>query len=64
MLRLKELRLENGKTQYELADYLHIGQSTYSQYENGQRQVPIDALIRLADYYDVSVDYILGRTDF
>ena len=62
-MRLKELRKENNLTQKELADYLNIKQNTYSQYENGQRQVPIDILIRLADYYDVSVDYLLGRTD-
>ncbi|MDE6059584.1 MAG: helix-turn-helix domain-containing protein [Clostridia bacterium] len=63
MKRIKELRKENGVTQKEIADYLNIKQNTYSQYENGQRQVPIEILARLADYYEVSVDYIIGRTD-
>jgi transcriptional regulator with XRE-family HTH domain len=61
--RLKELRNEYNKTQKELAEYLNIRQNTYSQYENGQRQLPIDVLIKLAFYYDVSVDYILNLTD-
>lgn len=63
-MRLKELREEEGITQVELAARLHIKQSTYSQYENGQRQIPIDTLIRLATLYNVSVDYILRLTDF
>lgn len=63
-MKLKETRQENGKTQKEIADYLNIKQNTYSQYENEKRQIPIEILIRLADYYDVSVDYLLGRTDF
>lgn len=62
-MRLKELRQENGKTQKQIADYLNIKQNTYSQYENGKRQIPIEALMRLADLYAVSVDYLLGRTD-
>lgn len=63
-MKLKEIRRDNGKTQKEVADYLNIKQNTYSQYENEKRQIPIEILIRLADYYDVSVDYLLGRTDF
>lgn len=62
-MKLKELRKENNLTQKELADYLNIKQNTYSQYENGQRQVPIEVLLRLADYYKVSVDCLLGRSD-
>lgn len=62
-MKLKELRIDSGKTQKEIADYLNVKQNTYSQYENGKRQVPIDALIRLAEFYDVSVDYLLGRTE-
>ena len=46
-----------------LADFLHIGQNTYSQYETGRRQLPVDILIRLAEYFDTSTDYILGLTD-
>jgi len=63
MLRLKELRLENGITQTKLAEYLHTKQNTYSQYESGHVQVPVNILILLADYYKVSIDYLLGRTE-
>ena len=62
-MRLKDLREESDKKQQEIADYLHIKQNTYSQYENSQRQLPIDILIKLARYYNVSTDYILGLTD-
>lgn len=62
-MRLRDIREDNDLTQTTLADYLHIRQSTYSQYETGQRQIPLDALIRLADYYHTSVDYLLGLTD-
>ena len=61
-MRLKELREEADLQQRVLADYLNIRQNTYSQYENGQRQIPIDALIKLAKFYNVSTDYILGIT--
>ena len=63
MMRLKKLREENTLTQKAVADYLHIRQNTYSQYETSQRQVPIETLIALSDFYDVSVDYLLGLTD-
>ncbi len=59
-MRLKDLREDSDLKQKELAEYLHIKQNTYSQYENGQRQLPIDILIKLAKYYNVSTDYILG----
>lgn len=62
-MRLKDLREDNDLTQKELAEMLHIRQNTYSQYENGQRQVPIDTLIKLSRFYAVSVDYILELTD-
>lgn len=62
-MRLKKLREENTLTQKAVADYLHIRQNTYSQYETSQRQVPIETLIALSDFYDVSVDYLLGLTD-
>ena len=61
-MRLRDLREDNNLTQAALATLLHIKQNTYSQYENGQRQIPIDCLIRLARYYRVSTDYILGLT--
>ncbi len=62
-MRLKDLREDSDLTQRELADYLHIKQNTYSQYENGQRQLPIEILIALARYYHTSTDYLLGLTD-
>lgn len=62
-MRLKDLREDLDLKQQEIAEYLHIKQNTYSQYENGQRQIPIDVLIKLAKYYKVSTDYILGVSD-
>ncbi len=62
-MRIKDLREDNDITQKEIADYLHIKQNTYSQYENGKRQLPIDMLIALARFYNTSTDYILGLTD-
>lgn len=61
-MRIKDLREDHDLTQREVAEYLHIKQNTYSQYENGQRQLPIDCLIALAKYYKTSTDYILGLT--
>lgn len=62
-MRIRDLREDQDLTQKQLADYLHIKQNTYSQYETGQRQLPIDALISLAKFYKTSTDYILGLTD-
>ena len=62
-LKIKELREEGDITQSTIAEYLHIKQNTYSQYENGVRQIPIDLLVELAQYYGTSVDYLLGLTD-
>lgn len=62
-MRIKDLREDRDLTQKEIADVLHIKQNSYSQYENGQRQIPIDALITLARYYGTSVDYVLELTD-
>ena len=63
MLKLKKLRDDRDITQKELASYLHIKQNTYSQYENEQRQIPLSLLVQLSNYYDVSVDFILGLTE-
>lgn len=60
--RIKELREDNDKTQNELADFLGVTQTNYSKYELGKINVPIEIFIKLADYYDVSVDYLVGRT--
>ena len=62
-MRLRDIREDRDISQKTLAAYLHIGQNTYSQYETGKRQIPIDILIRLAEYFDTSTDYILGLTD-
>jgi len=62
-VRIKELREDADLTQKEIADFLNIKQNTYSQYENGQRQLPLDALIKLAYYFDTSTDYILEVTN-
>ncbi len=62
-MRLKDLREDSDLTQQTIANYLHIKQNTYSQYENGQRQIPIDMLIKLARFYGVSTDYLLELTD-
>lgn len=62
-MRLRDLREDRDLTQQTVAEYLHIQQNTYSQYENGRRQIPVEALIRLAAYYDTSTDYLLGLTD-
>ncbi len=61
-MKLKDLREDSDLTQKQVADYLHIKQNTYSQYETGRRQIPIELLISLAKYYKVSTDYILGLT--
>lgn len=62
-MRLKDLREDADLTQKTVAEYLHIRQNTYSQYETGQRQIPLELLIALAHYYSTSTDYILGLTN-
>ena len=62
-MRLRDLREDSDLTQSVLAKYLHIKQNTYSQYENGQRQIPLEMLVALAEFYDTSIDYIVGLTD-
>lgn len=60
-MRLRDLREDNDITQNQIAIMLNIKQNTYSQYENGKREVPINILWKLADFYDVSIDYLVGR---
>lgn len=62
-MRLRALREDQDLTQKAVADYLHIRQNTYSQYDNGQRQLPLELLVALALYYHTSTDYILELTD-
>lgn len=59
---IRNLREDNDKTQQEVADYLNVKQTTYSKYELGKINIPVDVFIKLADYYGVSVDYLVGRT--
>ena len=62
-MRIKELREDKDLTQAAIAKLLNVKQNTYSQYENGQRQIPLESLIALARFYKTSTDYILGLTD-
>ncbi len=62
METLKILRLQHGYTQTYVANKLNIRQNTYSQYETGARELPIQALVDLAVLYDVSADFIIGLT--
>lgn len=61
--RIRNLREDRDLTQEKLAGTLNLTQRTYSRYENGDSMMPLDVLTQLADYYGVSVDYLLGRTD-
>lgn len=57
------LRINSGFTQAAIAEKLHVRQNTYSQYENGVRDIPIELLKELAVIYETSIDYIVGLTD-
>lgn len=59
---IRNLREDSDKTQKELADFLNIKQTTYSKYELGKINIPIESFIKLAEFYDVSIDYLVGRT--
>ena len=61
--RLYDLRTDNDLTQQQVADYLLCNRQVYARYERGLREIPVSMLIKLADLYKTSVDYILGRTD-
>ncbi len=61
--RIRDLREDRDITQTALSQILHCSQRIYSNYERGEVDIPTEILIKLADYYDVSVDYLLGRTD-
>ena len=61
--RLEDLRVDHDKSQIEIAAYLNMNRNVYWRYEKGVREIPVWAVIKLADYYHVSTDYLLGRTD-
>lgn len=59
---IRNLREDHDKIQTELAEYLNVKQTTYSKYELGKINIPIEVFIKLADYYDVTIDYLVGRS--
>lgn len=63
MLRLKDLREDHDLKQEDVAKILNISQTNYSKYELGRINIPIDSLIILADFYNTSIDYLIGLTD-
>lgn len=61
--RIRDMREDADLSQAKLGEILHISQRSYSHFETGTRSLPVDVLIKVADFYDVSVDYLLERTD-
>ena len=61
--RLEDLRVDHDKSQIEVAEYLNKNRNVYWRYEKGLREIPVWAVIKLAEYYHVSTDYLLGLTD-
>ncbi len=61
--RLRDMREDSDLKQSDIAQYLGIQQTVYSRYERGFQTIPLEHLIKLADYYHVSLDYLVGRTN-
>lgn len=61
--RLRDMREDHDMTQTDVAKYLGIAQTVYSRYERGFQTIPVEHLLKLADLYEVTTDYLLGRTD-
>ena len=61
--RLRDLREDADRTQQDVAEYLNMHRSVYRRYESGERETPAWVVVKLADFYQVSTDYLLGRTD-
>ena len=61
--RIRDLREDKDLTQKQIAQYLGMSQTGYSKYETGENDIPTAVLIKLADFYHTSIDYLLGRTD-
>ena len=61
--RFKDLREDKDLTQQEMAEYLYVNRNTYGSYENEKRAMPLCMMIALADYFEVNLDYLVGRTD-
>ena len=62
-LRIRDMREDRDLKQKEIAEYLMCDQSLYSKYERGERYIPLEYMIRLAQFYKTSVDYLVGLTD-
>ena len=61
--RIRDIRIDRGLTQAQVAEILNVKQNTYSQYECGTRTIPIESLIVLANFYDTSIDYIVNNSN-
>lgn len=61
--RIRDLREDSDKTQIEMAHYLNMQRSVYRRYETGEREIPVWAVIKLAQFYGVTTDYLLGLSD-
>lgn len=61
--RIREIREDHSLTQQKIADLLYIGQRTYADYESGKTRIPVDSLLILAQFYNVSMDYITGASN-
>lgn len=61
--RIRGIREDHSYTQQQIADILHVGQRTYSDYESGKTRIPVDSLLVLARFYNVSMDYITGASN-
>ena len=61
--RVRDLREDHDKNQKDIANYLHMQLTVYQRYERGERELPLWAAIRLADFYNVTLDYLVGRTN-
>lgn len=62
-LKIKDLREDRDIKQKDIAEFLLCDQSLYSKYEREEREIPLRLIIKLAEYFDVSIDYLVGRTD-
>lgn len=61
--RIRDLRENNDRTQSEIAEVLHLQREVYRRYETGQREIPFNIAIMIAEYYNISLDYLAGRTN-
>lgn len=61
--RIRNLREDHDLTQETISKYLNVSQRTYSRYENGERAIPIEVFIKLANYYKTTIDFLVERTN-